>query len=208
MYDEAKIIEGCKKYNGQAQKLLFEKYAPMLRGICLRYVNNPQEAKDIVQEGFLKVFSNISQFKGQGSFEGWLKRIFINTAITHFNKNKKHYYHSDITEIKETTINGGDEGTESSSDKEIDLKDVDEESIDLNMIKNAEFSQEELLEALKVVPEMFRIVFNLYAIENYQHKEIAEALKIDENTSRTRLLRAKKYIQRELYKMSIKKLAK
>jgi len=188
--------------------MLYEKYAPMLRGICLRYVNNPQEAKDIVQDGFLKVFSNISQFKGQGSFEGWLKRIFVNTAITHFNKNKKHYYHSDITEIRETSINSQAEDTENSSEIEIDLSDVDENTIDYNMIKNAEFSQEELLEALKVVPEMFRIVFNLYAVENYQHKDIADVLKIDENTSRTRLLRAKKIIQRELYKMSIKKLAK
>lgn len=192
------ILKECRQYNKFAQKLLYEMYAPKMKGICLRYVGDPETAKDMVQEGFIKVFSNIRQFDGKGSFEGWIKRIFINTSISHLrklNKNTKPVNVDDVDEshFLETDIH--------QSDKHVDLN---KENIEL--VKSADLSEEDLLNALKVIPEHFRTVFNLYCIENIKHEEIAEILDIDTATSRTRLLRARGLIQKELYAICREKL--
>ncbi|MBI4649445.1 MAG: RNA polymerase sigma factor [Bacteroidia bacterium] len=202
------IIKGCKNYNKHSQKILYDKYAPKMKAICLRYAHNSYEAGDILQDGFIKVFANIRQFEAKGSFEGWIKRIIVNTAITHYHQNQKHQYHAGIDEINERNILHADEENDVGADKEIDRSDINENRIDYSLIKSAEFSREELLGALNRVPENFRIVFNMFAIEEYSHKEIAQLIGIDENTSRTRLLRAKKILQEELYKMSIDKLSR
>ncbi len=204
--EEDDIIEGCKKYSKTAQRALYEKYAPVMRAICIRYANDTQEVKDIIQEGFLKVFSCIKQYTKKGSFEGWIKRIIINTAITHYNNNKKHYYHYDIDEVKEKDFNVYDTGEYEADDEQTGSDEMDNENT--GFIYKSDFSREELMDVLNKIPEIFRVVFNLHFIEDYQHKEIAEILNIDITTSRTRLLRAKKMIQKELYELSIKKINK
>lgn len=185
--------------------MLYEKYAPVMRGICSRYAHESDETSDILQEGFIKVFSKIDQYRSEGSFEGWMKRIFVNTAISHFHKNKKYYYHSDIEEDRDRLQH---ENENPEIENEIDIEDIDPLKVDYTLVEKADFSEQELLEALNTVPEHFRVVFNLFAIDDCSHKEIADVLGIEEKTSRTRLLRAKKILQETLYKMSIEKLGK
>lgn len=163
------------------QKELYKRYAPKMFSICLRYAKCREEAQDILQEGFVKVFTKIGQFSGEHSFEGWLKRIFANTSITHYNLNLKHYYQEDITEIKET------------------------ESLHFNASDN-EYSREELLEVIESLSDGYRMVFNLFAIEGFKHKEIAEMLGIDEATSKSQFHRARKIIQKKLLELSGEKI--
>ncbi|MBI4944794.1 MAG: RNA polymerase sigma factor [Bacteroidetes bacterium] len=177
MFDIEQIIEGCARMDRKAQKKLYDKYASVLLGMCVRYANNRAEAEDVLQDGFVKIFFNIKQYNGTGSFEGWMKRIIINTAISNYRANLKHYYHMDVEDIKKTEI--------------------DETSID-----TSEFSREELLKIISNLPEGFRVVFNLYAVEGYKHKEIAEMLGIDIGTSKSQYSRAKALIQKKLYELS------
>jgi len=172
MLDDEQIIRGCCKKNKKAQKMLYDKYASVMLGICIRYAQNRAEAEDILQEGFVKVFLNIKQYMGKGSFEGWMRQIMVNTALTNYRNNLKHYYHNDVTEIAESKI--------------------DDVSYD------GEFTQEELLQIINELPEGYRMVFNLYAVEGYKHKEIAEMLDIDESTSKSQFSRGKKLIQQKL----------
>jgi len=168
MINEKELAEECCRHNRHAQKELYRLYSPKMRGICLRYAKDADEAKDIMQEGFIKVYQNINKFSGSGSLEGWIRRIIVNTAITQINKSKKHKQNMQISNENEMV--------------------VEEENEDL---LSANFSQELLLKALNNLSEDFRLVFNLYFIEEYSHKEIAELLGINENTSRTRLIRAR-----------------
>ena len=101
MLDEKQILLQCIKNDSQAQRILYEKYAAGLLGVCMRFTGNRPEAEDILQEGFVKVFLNIKDFEGRSSLIGWMRRIVINTAITHYHKNLKHQYHADIDDIKE-----------------------------------------------------------------------------------------------------------
>lgn len=207
MVSEELIISECKKFNKLAQKELYEHFAPTMWPICQRYAYASQDAKDIMQEGFIKVFAKIKQYQGKGSFEGWMKRIMVNTAITYYHKNKKRKSFSNIDDIKETSIDI-DQDDKIDTGNEIDKKDIDSENIDVGLIQNAKLTQEELMKALQKLPDGFKEVFSLYHIEDYKHKEIADLLNIDENTSRTRLLRAKHLLQKELYLMSIEKLGR
>lgn len=176
MFELESVIENCKKNKRKAQVALYKQYAPMLLGICYRYVADKAEAEDILQESFLKIFNNIKEFSGKGHFESWMKKIVVNTAITYFHKEKKHYYHDEI-------------------------EDVREEEVRLNLTPDTEYDYQELQQLLKSMPEGYRIVFNLFAIEGYKHKEIAEQLNIDESTSKTQYLRAKNWLIREMKKM-------
>lgn len=173
MPDDEQIIRGCCKKDKKAQKMLYNKYASTMLGICMRYAQNRSEAEDILQEGFVKIFLNINQYLGKGSFEGWMRQIMVNTALTNYRNNLKHYYHNDVTEIAESRID-------------------DDVSYD------GEFTQEELLKIINDLPEGYRVVFNLYAVEGYKHKEIAEMLSIDESTSKSQFSRGKKLIQQKL----------
>lgn len=170
---EEQLIDLCKKRDRKAQKQLYSKYASVLLGICMRYSASKHEAEDILQEAFIRIFNHISQFNGMGSFEGWLKRIVVNTAITAFHRNKKHNRMDDIDEILETDIEG-------------------------YSLDDAEFTHEELLKIINMLPEGYKMVFNLYAIEGYKHKEIADLLNIDVNTSKSQFSRARKLIQTKL----------
>ena len=177
MISEEQIIEGCASHERKAQKVLYEKYSHLLFGVCLRYAAGRAEAEDILQESFLKIFSRIRDYTGRGSFTGWMRKIVINTALTHYHANLKHRNNVGIEEysISEAAASGFDE----------DL-----------------FSSEELYKVLNDLPNGYRIVFNLYAVEGYKHKEIAEILGIDLNTSKSQYSRAKAAIREKLEKLS------
>ena len=205
MADLDQIIKECKHYNKFAQKLLYDRYAPTMKGICYRYVSDPDIVQDIVQEGFIKVFSKIKQYSGEGSFEGWMKRIFINNAISHLRLQQKKQNHLNVEEFDETTFLSEDSIL---SDEKIAFdKNIDKNQIDFQLIISADFSESELIGVLNKIPVIYRTVFNLYCIEEYKHEEIAQMLGLDVSTSRTRLLRARSIIQKELYEMSIQKLS-
>jgi len=175
-----KIIYGCKRNQLKYQKKLYELYKDKMFAICLRYAKSKEEAEDVFQDAFVKVFKKIDQYSFQGSFDGWIRRIFINTAITNYNLNKKRYYKEEI----EVT------------DYEIKFFDI----------SNEEFTMEELLKVIQELPEGYRTIFNLYAIEGYKHREIAEILGVDINTSKSQYSRAKKMLQEKLIKLSNMKI--
>jgi RNA polymerase sigma-70 factor (ECF subfamily) len=177
MIDLSKIIEKCKSYDKKAQKELYDVYSPVLFGICLRYSDSTFEAEDVLQEGFIKIFTKINNFKGDGSFEGWMRKIIVNTAISNYHKNKKHNSVLNIDKVTETN---------------------DENS----MFNSEEFTQEELFSVINNLPEGYKMVFNLYAVEGYKHKEIAELLNINENTSKSQYSRAKDKIKEALEQIS------
>ena len=171
--DERLLIERLKKKDKKAQKILYNQYSSLFYGICVRYATNYDEAGDILQEGFIKIFMNISQYSGKGSFEGWLKRIIINNAINYYHKYYKYRYHDDVSES-------------------INIKSDD------NFYMDSDFSYDELLHIISELPVGYRTIFNLYAFEGYKHKEIAKMLKISENTSKSQYHRAKKILQKQL----------
>lgn len=170
--NELQIIAGCKEQKREAQKMLYEKYSRTMYGICLRYSSDQESAQDLLQDGFIKVFAHISSFQEKGSFEGWLKRIFINLALENLRK-KKNIIHSsdDIQDLPELV----DDSTEDSSMYQI--------------------SETELLKMVQDLPRGYSAVFNLYAIEDYSHKEIAQMMGISEGTSRSQYVRARQMLQ-------------
>ena len=177
MVNDEQLIKRCIRRERSAQKLLFETYSGMLLGVCMRFVKDPSEAEDILQEGFIKIFLNIKDFSARGSLVNWMKKVMINTAITHYHKNKKHQQQADIDEIQEVEIAGF-------------------------KWENADFTREELLNVINDLPDGYRIVFNLYAIEGFKHKEIAGLMEIDVSTSKSQYSRAKKLIRKRLAELS------
>ncbi len=193
MNNEKDIINRCRKEDSNAQKEVFEKYSPVMMGVCMRYLKDQHASSDIMQEGFIVVFTKISQFKGLGSFEGWIKRIMINLSLRYLKKKAKNHFY-DIDEL----------------DKYADLQSNTEDvNIDFgdkkSVITNTEISQNEIFGAVAELPDGFRTVFNLYVMEGYKHKEIAKELGISINTSKTQLLRARKQLQDKLYLIAIAK---
>jgi len=148
----------------------------------MRYAANREEAEDILQEGFVKIFNNIKAFKGDGSLMAWMRRIMINTAITHYHRTLKHRYHADIAGIRETEI-------------------------DETLFDEAEFTKDELWKVIHSMPDGYRMVFCLYAIDGYKHREIAEQLKIDENTSKSQYSRARRWLQERLQAIQAEKIS-
>lgn len=166
-----KLVQGCKNGDPKSQKALFEQFYGLLLGICLRYTEDRDEAKDVLQEGFVKIFNHIPNFEFTGSFEGWMKRIMINTAIDQYRKNKNEPYLQDIDDSPEPGIS--EEGLEN-------------------------LKEEDLIKIIQALPEGYRMVFNLYVVEGYNHQEIAEMLNINEGTSKSQLAKAKKMLQQKL----------
>ncbi|MFK8103910.1 MAG: RNA polymerase sigma factor [Saprospiraceae bacterium] len=165
---DKQILQGCLAGQRTAQEFLYNHYAPQMFGICLRYASDYHHAEDILQEGFVKVFNRLDQYRGTGSFEGWLKRIFINTAIEYYRKSIKH--------LKYQALSG-----------------INEVAFDHHII--SELARQDLLKVIQKLPIGYRTVFNLYAIEGYSHKEIATLLEISEGTSKSQLARARKTLQ-------------
>lgn len=165
---ERELIEGCINNKQDAQKQLFNLFAGKMMSVCLRYANNQALAQDILQEGFIKVFKSIHQFRFEGSFEGWLRRVFATVAIRHVSKQKMHFSDTDITDSKE-------------------------HSIDPDAI--SKISTDEIHAMIRIMPDGYRTIFNLNVIEGYSHEEIAAMLGIQATTSRGQLLKARKYLQ-------------
>ncbi len=173
---DQQIIEGCARHERKAQSVLYDKYSRFLLGVCLRYALDKSEAEDILQDSFLKIYFNIKDFSGTGSFIGWLRKVTVNTAITHYHKNLKFRYHIEIEDYVST---------------ETGVASFEEDF----------FTSDELYRVLNELPAGYRMVFNLYAVEGYKHKEIAEMLGIDTNTSKSQYSRAKAVIRAKLDKL-------
>ncbi|MDD2636778.1 MAG: sigma-70 family RNA polymerase sigma factor [Bacteroidales bacterium] len=174
MIDDSKIIAGCKKNKHKFQMALFEKYAPMLRAVCLRYATNTADADDLLQEGFIKILENISKYIEKGSFTAWMKRIMVNNAINYYRKQSKYRF----DEINDN-IHFLDDGEQ--SDNKIETK-----------ILNANIKPEQIIDIFRELPNGYRMVLNLYVIDGYSHNEIAEQLGISVSTSKSQLSRARK----------------
>ncbi len=172
---EKKLLEGCLKKNRKAQKQLVKKYYSSMFSVCMRYCKRETEAEDILMEGFMIVLTKFENFRSEGSLHGWIKKIMINTAINHYRSNVKHYQQSDI-------------------------KEMDDRVLDDNVF--GQFSKNDILKTVQSLPEGYRMVFNLYAIEGYSHKEIAELLNVTESTSRTQLLKGRKLLQKKITELN------
>jgi RNA polymerase sigma factor (sigma-70 family) len=161
---EASLIADCLKGDRKSQKSLYELYSPKMFSICLRYTKNQMDAEDVLQEGFIKLFTNLTKFKGEGSFEGYVRRIFVNTAIEHLRRKK---LETSGCEVLENTI----------SDKQP------------NALDN--LYNKDLLKTSSTLSPGYQTVFHLYAVEGFSHQQIAEKLGISESTSKSQYSRAK-----------------
>ena len=170
--NEKELIEGCIQGEANAQRMLYKRFSSLIYGICLRYAKNRMEAEDVMQDAFVKVFKYLKDFSGQGSFEGWVRRVAVNTAITNYRKNLKTRYEDAVDER---------------TNNEYTVVDYD-----------VEYTMEEMLACVQNLPDGYRTVFNLYVVEGFKHKEISEMLGIDTNTSKSQLSRAKGQLQRAL----------
>ncbi len=168
---EKQLIEGCKKRLPKYQKGVFDRYAGKMLAVCRRYARHEMEAEDMMQDGFVKVFRYIDTFGDKGSFEGWVRRIMVNTALKHCSKSS----------FKKETI-----GVET----------MPENSINPEVF--AKIGTDELMNLIQSLPTGYRIVFNLYAIEGFSHKEIAENLGIGESTSRSQLVKARRILKQKV----------
>jgi len=177
LYSEEDILNGCKKNNRKYQELLYRKYAKKMYGICLSYAGERELAQDILQESYIKVFKKIKEFKEEGSLEGWIRRIVSNTAIDYMRQKSRIQNH----------INEKEERTENFEQAKA--------------IENLQIR--DLLDQVARLPNGARVVFNLFALEGYTHKEIAKKLNITEGTSKSQFNRARKLLMLKLTNVSV-----
>jgi RNA polymerase sigma-70 factor (ECF subfamily) len=165
---ESDLISGCIDGDRRMQEELYRRFSPRMYAVCLRYAGSAEEAEDILQEGFIKVFKKLNTFRKEGSFEGWIRRIFVNTAIEHFRRKK---YLQPVTEKEENTIEGSY----------------------LSVLDT--LAERDIMELVQQLSPGYRTVFNMYVVEGYTHKEIGDMLGISEGTSKSQLSRAKVILQ-------------
>lgn len=170
MMTDEQIVKGCLENNEQIQRELFERFKNKMMGVCLRYTDDADEAQDILQNGFIKVFENIHTFKGTGVLEGWIRKIMVNTALNNYRKKKHERNHLDVDSV--------------------------DYLLEANTYEFETLAAKDLLGIINTLPTGFRTVFNLYAIEGYSHKEIAAQLGISEGTSKSQYSRAKAHLQK------------
>jgi RNA polymerase sigma-70 factor (ECF subfamily) len=175
-HDELDLIQACIRKEKWAQKVLYESYYPKMMPICLRYVINVEEAQDVLHEGFIKVFRNIAKYKVGTNLDSWIKRIMVNTAIDSYRKNQKRRT-EDIDQVYG----------------------VVSKSPDVHSSLNAE----EIIKALSLLSPAYRMVFNLYVIEGFSHREISTQLNITESTSRSNLVKARTKLKQILIAKNI-----
>lgn len=173
--DDGTLVIECAKGNGKAQRALFDKFAPKMLSVCLRYLSKTDEAEDALQDAFVKVFQKIHEFKMDGSLEGWIRRIMVNTCLDAIRKNKKML---------------GDVSVDDVSYK-VSFEDVQFDDMDVN----------HLLKLISQLPDGYKVVFNMFAIEGYSHKEIADTLGVSENTSKSQYSRARAFLRAQLEKI-------
>lgn len=171
---QEELIKGCIRREAAAQKAVFDLYAGRMLGVCQRYARNTMDAEDMLQDAFIKVFEKIKQFKNEGSFEGWIRRIVVNTAL------KKY--------------------TVSRYSREMFDKDIEafEEYYQADALAFTSLSEKEILALIHALPDGYRIIFNLYVMEGYRHEEIAEMLQINSGTSRSQLAKARAMLQKQI----------
>lgn len=172
MKDDQTLIEGCRNKDRVAQRTLYERFAGRLFAVCQRYTQSRFEAEDVMQEAFIKIFAQIHTFRFESPLELWLKRIVINTAISYLRQEKDYLHQADV---------------ENHSD-----------AVATNDNVVADMQYEQLLGLIRELPSGCQAVFNLYAIEGYQHNEIAQLLNISEGTSKSQYARAKQLLQAKI----------
>jgi RNA polymerase sigma-70 factor (ECF subfamily) len=168
------LIQGCKDRDPHLMELFYKRFAPEMWVVCLRYTRNQMMAEDVMQEGFMRVYKVIDQYSGKGSIEGWMRTTFVRTAVNYY---KKYFRHEKTEQELNYESHTADQQHEYPTDK---------------------LMGDQLLELLDTLPDGYRIVFNLYAIEGYSHKEIAEMLGCTEGTSRSQYSRARQHLQRKV----------
>lgn len=178
LLDQVTLVNECINGNPIAQKKLFEKFAPKMMFVCLRYCKEKEDAEDVLQEGFIKVFSSLKKYKHEGSFEGWIRRIFVNTCLDLLRKQRQ--------------LNS------TSSFEDVDYKIHDHYAFSDSL------EVEDLMKIIMKLPKGYQVVFNLFAIEGYTHKEIGELLGVSEDTSKSQYFRAKASLKKYLEKIEVK----
>lgn len=173
---EDELINGCIRGNAACQKEVFNRYAGHMLGVCQRYARNSADAEDILQDAFIKVFSKLGQFKFEGSFEGWIRKIVVNTAL------KKYSLIRYSKEQPGYEINDNNGGT-------------------IDAAAYAHLTEKDLLVLINSLPDGYRLIFNLYVIEGYQHEEIATMLGIQPGTSRSQLVKARVMLQKQILQL-------
>lgn len=168
---ELDIIEGCKKGDRHAQKLLYDRFSGKMFALCCRYVKDKMEAEDVLLTAFTKILGRIDQYKNEGSFEGWIRKVMVNESLSYLRKNKSMYVETDIEAV----------------DKEPNYEKLENH-----------LEAQDLLKLISELPSGYGIVFNMFAIDGYSHKEIGEQLGINENTSKSQLSRARSVLQKKL----------
>ncbi len=172
---EDELIKACLKNNQRAQKALFNAHSSRLMGVCLRYAKSRDEAQDMLQDGFIKIFQKLDTYSGEGAFGGWLHRLMVNTCLDQIRKNQKLGFNVEIEKVEIGSIDAED--------------------------ALSKMRTQELLSLIQQLPDGYKVVFNMFAIEGYGHKEIAEILEISENTSKSQYRKAKIWLQNALEKL-------
>jgi RNA polymerase sigma factor (sigma-70 family) len=173
---EEELIRGCIREEAACQRQLFNQYASRMLGVCNRYARNAADAEDILQDAFIKIFDKIHQFKFEGSFEGWVRRIMVNTALKKYSLRR---YEKEVVGYE--------------------ITDRDESTIDPSAY--AHLNQKEILELINNLPDGYRLIFNLYVLEGFPHEEIAEMLHIQPGTSRSQLVKARTMLQKQILQL-------
>jgi RNA polymerase sigma-70 factor (ECF subfamily) len=168
---ESELIQGCQRQDREAQHALYRMYSAKMHALCCRYVKDRMEAEDVLVTAFTRIFEKIDQFKGEGSFEGWIRRVMVNESLTYLRRNKNMYLETDIEAAAYEP--------------------------DYHQLEN-QLEADDLLKMIESLPVGYRTVFNLYSIDGYSHQEIADQLGISENTSKSQLSRARALLQKKL----------
>jgi RNA polymerase sigma factor (sigma-70 family) len=176
MTEEA-ILQGCLKNHAAAQRELYQRYSPKMLAVCFRFAHNREDAEDMLQDGFIKVFLQMHTFQGKGAFEGWIRRIMVHTCINHLKKNKRFNESVDLIQASSAQVR--------------------EESIPSIV------QAKQIVDCIRLLPIGYRTVLNLYAIEGYSHKEISGMLDIEESTSRSQYTRARQMLEDILIRRSL-----
>jgi RNA polymerase sigma factor (sigma-70 family) len=173
---EIQLIKACIREDAASQKEVFDRFSGRMLGVCLRYARSSADAEDILQDAFIKVFDKMHQFKFEGSFEGWIRRIVVNTALKKYSLRR---YEKEVVGYE--------------------IKDKDESAVEPSAY--SDLTEKELMDLINMLPSGYKLIFNLYVIEGYQHDEIAEMLGIQPGTSRSQLVKARNMLQKQILEL-------
>ena len=177
--NDSALVKKCIEGDQRAQRMLFERFAPKMLGVCMRYSKNSEQAEDVLQDGFVKVFTKLTYYKGDGSLEGWIRRVVVNTALDQIRKNTKFQDNVALDDV----------------DYNLELKGNILEAL----------AAEDLMVLINEMPNGYKVVFNMFAIEGYSHKEIAKELNVSENTSKSQYSRARSYLKKKLEELNFER---